>query len=167
MKHCRAECSDGSDEEDCSKCIFLSLSSWIHCKIAREIKVLSSPMDHWSLQLDSPKNANFSLHSPVLWSSNLSNSWIVFSFSSSQADLMNVICQIFNSISLLRPTAHLGLPPALLFVKKEKNFHTFSKLFKLFARIIELASDQNAVKDVCSKYFLWGKGRGADCSQLS
>ena len=21
MKHCRAECSDGSDEEDCSKCI--------------------------------------------------------------------------------------------------------------------------------------------------
>ena len=81
---------------------------------------------------------------------------------------MNVICQIFNSISLLRPTAHLGLPPALLFVKKEKNFHTFYKLFKLFARIIELASDQNAIKDVCAEDFLWGKGgRGADCSQLS
>ena len=91
---------------------------------------------HWSLQLDIHKNAHFSLHSPVLWSSNLSNSWIVFSFSSSQADLMNVICQIFNSISLLRPTAHLGLPPALLFVKKEKNFHTFSKLIKQVTRII-------------------------------
>ena len=70
---------------------------------------------------------------------------------------MNVICQIFNSISLLRPTAHLGLPPALLFVKKEKNFHTIYKLFKLFARKIELAFDQNAVKDVCSKDFLMGR----------
>ena len=73
---------------------------------------------------------------------------------------MNVICQIFNSISLLRPTAHLGLPPALLFVKKEKNFHTFSKLIKQVTRIIDLAYDQNAVKDVCSKDFLWGKGGG-------
>ena len=80
---------------------------------------------------------------------------------------MNVICQIFNSISLLRPTAHLELPPALLFVKKEKNFHTFYKLFKLFARIIDLASDQNAIKEVCAEDFLWGKGGGADCSQLS
>ena len=81
---------------------------------------------------------------------------------------MNVICQIFNSISLLRPTAHLGLPPARLFVKKEKNFHTFYKLFKLFARIIELASDQNAVKEVCAKDFFCGKGGGVvDCSQLN
>ena len=71
---------------------------------------------------------------------------------------MNVICQIFNSISLLRPTAHLELPPALLFVKKENNFHAFYKLFKLFARIIELASDQNAIKEVCAKDFLWRKG---------
>ena len=158
MKHCRAECSDGSDEEDCSKCTFLSLSSWIQCKIAPEIKVLSSPVEHWSLQLDNHNECAFfsSLTSTLILK--LNNSWIFFSFSSSQADLMNVICQIFNSISLLRPTAHLGLPPARLFVKREKNFHTFYKLIKLFARKIELASDQNAVKDVCSKDFFWEKG---------
>ena len=69
------------------------------------------------------------MHPVALWSSNVSNSWIVFSFSSSQADLMNVICQIFNSISLLRPTAHLRTPPAPALCEKANGilaqFHPF------------------------------------------
>ena len=50
---------------------------------------------------------------------------------------MNVICQIFNSISLLRPTAHLRAPPAPALCQKANGIFAHFHKFFVFEKLIE------------------------------